>query len=151
MSRLLLKPTKWMCAQRRLETAWVPAQSDQSSLCAHWVGKGPCFLHADSEDWSDWADAQADLSLRWAHMPFCWFWHEMAQKPFEENCRLLHSGQSQQTINWWYFSSFFFFLRIGFEIKCKFAWKLKSYFLGKIKQKIKMSSAEILLHMLCFK
>ena len=23
--------------------------------------------------WSDWADAQADLSLRWAHMPFCWF------------------------------------------------------------------------------
>ena len=29
--------------------------------------------------WSDWADAQADLSLRWAHMPFCWFCHEMAQ------------------------------------------------------------------------
>ena len=28
---------------------------------------------------SDWADAQADLSLRWAHMPFCWFWHEAAQ------------------------------------------------------------------------
>ena len=28
--------------------------------------------------WSDWADAQADLSLRWAHMPFCWFCHEVA-------------------------------------------------------------------------
>ena len=28
--------------------------------------------------WSDWADAQADLSLRWAHMPFCWFCHEAA-------------------------------------------------------------------------
>ena len=28
--------------------------------------------HSDNED-SDWADAQADLSLRWAHMPFCWF------------------------------------------------------------------------------
>ena len=27
---------------------------------------------------SDWADAQADLSLRWAHMPFCWFCHEAA-------------------------------------------------------------------------
>ena len=26
--------------------------------------------------WSDWADAQADLSLRWAHMPFCWFCRE---------------------------------------------------------------------------
>ena len=28
--------------------------------------------------WSDWADAQADLSLRWAHMPFCWFCHALA-------------------------------------------------------------------------
>ena len=28
--------------------------------------------------WSDWADAQADLSLRWAHMPFCWFCYEAA-------------------------------------------------------------------------
>ena len=43
------------------------AQSDQSSMCAHWVAKYPNILHADSEDWSDWADAQADLSLRWAH------------------------------------------------------------------------------------
>ena len=25
--------------------------------------------------WSDWANAQADLSLRWAHRSFCWFWH----------------------------------------------------------------------------
>ena len=39
----------------------------ESSLCAQWVPKDPSFLHADSEDWSDWADAQADLSLRWAH------------------------------------------------------------------------------------
>ena len=29
--------------------------------------------------WSDWADAQVDLSLRWVHMPFCWFCHEAAQ------------------------------------------------------------------------
>ena len=29
--------------------------------------------------WSDWADAQADLSFRWVHMPFCWFRHELAQ------------------------------------------------------------------------
>ena len=28
---------------------------------------------------SDWVDAQADLSLRWAHMPLCWFCHEVAQ------------------------------------------------------------------------
>ena len=28
--------------------------------------------------WSDWADAQADLSLRWAHIPFCRFCHVAA-------------------------------------------------------------------------
>ena len=28
--------------------------------------------------WSESSDAQADLSLRWAHMPFCWFCHEAA-------------------------------------------------------------------------
>ena len=50
----------------------------ESSLCAQWVAKDPSFLHADSEDWSDWADAQADLSLCWAHMTFCWFCHEVA-------------------------------------------------------------------------
>ena len=27
---------------------------------------------------SDWADAHGDLSLRWAHMPLCWFSHEAA-------------------------------------------------------------------------
>ena len=26
-----------------------------------WVAKEPSFLHVDSEDWSDWVDAQADL------------------------------------------------------------------------------------------
>ena len=27
---------------------------------------------------SDWADAQADLSLHWAHLPFCLFCHDVA-------------------------------------------------------------------------
>ena len=30
----------------------------ESSLSAQWVAKGPLFLHVDSEDWSDWRDAQ---------------------------------------------------------------------------------------------
>ena len=29
--------------------------------------------------WSVWVDAQADLSLRWAHMPFCRFCHVMSR------------------------------------------------------------------------
>ena len=32
--------------------------------------------------WSEWADAQADLSLRWAHMPFCSFCHKAAHIRF---------------------------------------------------------------------
>ena len=35
-------------------------------------------LSAQRTLWSDWADAQADLSLPWAHMSFCWFCHEEA-------------------------------------------------------------------------
>ena len=41
-----------------------------------WVLSYP--LSAQRRLWSDWADTQADLSLRWAHMPFCWFCHEAA-------------------------------------------------------------------------
>ena len=34
MSHDMTKPTKWVCAQRRLRSAWASAQSDQSLLCA---------------------------------------------------------------------------------------------------------------------
>ena len=42
----------------------------ESSMCAQWVAKDPSFLHADSDESSNWADAQADLSLHWAHRLF---------------------------------------------------------------------------------
>ena len=45
----------------------------ESSLCTQGVAKNPSLLHADSEYWSDWANAQADLSLRWAHTHFIHF------------------------------------------------------------------------------
>ena len=58
-----------LCAQWRLRPAWSSAQSDQSSLCSHWVAKGPRFLRADSED----SDQTGQLpSLRWEHRPFCY-------------------------------------------------------------------------------
>ena len=41
-----------------------------------WVLSYP--LSAQQRLWSDWVDAQADPSLCWAHMPFCWFCHEAA-------------------------------------------------------------------------
>ena len=47
-----------------------------------WVAKDPSFLLVDSKDWSDWADAQADLSLNWVHMPLCCFHGEMRKKSY---------------------------------------------------------------------
>ena len=41
-----------------------------------WVLSYP--LSAQRRHWSDWADAQVDLSLCWAHMPFCWICHDAA-------------------------------------------------------------------------
>ena len=35
MRRDMTKPTKWVCAQRRLRSAWASAQSDQSLCCPH--------------------------------------------------------------------------------------------------------------------
>ena len=50
MSRDMTKQTNWLCAQRRLRSAWASTQSEQSSLCAQCVAKDPRFLHADSKD-----------------------------------------------------------------------------------------------------
>ena len=50
LSRLVTKPPMWLCAQRRLRSAWASTQSDQSLLSAQWLAKGPSFLHADSEN-----------------------------------------------------------------------------------------------------
>ena len=41
MSRLMTKPTKWLCAQRRLRAAWASAQSDQNLRCPHIESLGP--------------------------------------------------------------------------------------------------------------
>ena len=41
MSLDMTKPTKWVCAQRRLRPAWASAQSDQSLRCPHEETLGP--------------------------------------------------------------------------------------------------------------
>ena len=69
-----------VCAHQRLRSAWTCTLVVwwESSLCTQGIAKDPVLLQVDSEDWSDWADAQADLNLRWAHMSFCWFCHAAA-------------------------------------------------------------------------
>ena len=84
-------------AQTQISLGIRPVWSE-SSLCAQWVD--PMFLHADSEDsdqtgrkrrlWSDWAEAQADLSLRWAHTYFVGFVMSW----------LIYHGCYVRTLNW---------------------------------------------------
>ena len=75
-----LNQQKDLCPQRKLRSAWAE-DSDQPGhlLSAQWVAKDPNFLQVDSKDWSDWVDAQADLSLRCVHRSFCWFCCAVAQ------------------------------------------------------------------------
>ena len=69
LSHSMTKQTKWheRPAKTQISLGIRPVWSE-SSLCAQWAAKDPRFLHADSKDWSDWADAQANLRLRWAHV-----------------------------------------------------------------------------------
>ena len=51
MSHDTTKPTKWVCAQRRLRSAWASAQSDQSLRCLPWRKLRSLATHwAYSED-----------------------------------------------------------------------------------------------------
>ena len=99
----MTKPTKWLCAQRRRRSAWASAQSDQSSLCAQWIAKVPSFLHVDSKDWSEWTNAQADLSLHWAHIHFVGFvmrgpgWSESSLGTQKKNM-VCHKGAHFRTV-----------------------------------------------------
>ena len=59
-----------------------------------WVLSYP--LSAQQRLWSDWADAQAELSSLGAQ-PFCWFWHEAAQiwDELDFRDRTIHIGATR--------------------------------------------------------
>ena len=63
MGRDMTKPTKWVCAQRRLGSAWASAQSDQSLRCPHEESLGPWLPIKRT---AKTQITQTDLSLRWA-------------------------------------------------------------------------------------
>ena len=65
----MTKPTKWPVrpAKTQISLCICPVWSE-SSLKKAWILSYP--LSAQRRLWSDWVDAQADLILRWAHMPF---------------------------------------------------------------------------------
>ena len=88
-SRDMTKPTKWLCSQRRLRSAWASAQSDQSLRCglngelrtqAFFMLTAKTLIRLGGcPGWSE--------SLLGAHS-FCWFCHIPAHK-----CFLLNSKQ----------------------------------------------------------
>ena len=90
MSHLMTKPTKWHVrpVKTRISLGNCPAWSESSlsawrklrSLATHW---------AHCKDWSDWVDAQADLSHRRVHMPFCWFCHKTAHMSSQDTYAIM--------------------------------------------------------------
>ena len=70
----MTKPTKWsVCPVNTQISLGIRSVWSESSLSA-WRKLGSLPTHwVHSEDWSDWTDAQADLSLRWAHSHFVGF------------------------------------------------------------------------------
>ena len=81
LSRSMSKPTKWHVhpGKTQISLGICPVWSE-SSLSAWKKKLGSLATHwAYSEDWSDWADAHADMSLRWVHRSFRWFCREAAQ------------------------------------------------------------------------
>ena len=54
-NRHVTKPTKWLCAQRRLRSAWASAQSDQESSLSAWRKLGSLSTH--------WAQAKTLIRL----------------------------------------------------------------------------------------
>ena len=79
MNRRMTKPKNGHCAQRRHRSAWASAQSDQSLRCPHQETLGPQLpIERTAKTLIRLGGCQADLSLRWAQRPFCWFCHEVA-------------------------------------------------------------------------
>ena len=73
---------KWAAAWQNQQMTCVPSKdSDQPGHLPSLIRvfavcmKKPWSLAIlrGHEDWSEWADAQADLSLCWVHRSFCWF------------------------------------------------------------------------------
>ena len=73
MSHLMTKPTKWVHPVKTqislgIRTVWSVVTVHMKKA---WVLNYP--MSAQQRLWSDWVDAQADLSLRWGHSHFVGF------------------------------------------------------------------------------
>ena len=79
MSLCTTKPTKWPVCPAKTQIS-LGLRHVKSVMAVRSMGSwGPKVSWCGQRRlWSDWADAQADLSLPWAHMSFWWFCHAAA-------------------------------------------------------------------------
>ena len=76
LSGLMTKPTKWhVCPAKTQIGLGIRPVWSVFAVC---MKKAWALSYPLSAQRRLWADAQADLSLLWVHMPFCWFSHEVA-------------------------------------------------------------------------
>ena len=111
----MTKPTKWSVrtVKTRINLGIRPVWSE-SSLCAQWVAKKePNFLHADSEDWSDWMCpgwAESSLGAHIILLILSWggsFKFEMShglekhkKEKEKKNSNIVHSPSVVSICNW---------------------------------------------------
>ena len=80
LSRLTIKPTKWHVrpAKTQINLGIRPVWSEFSlSTWEKLKSLAIIRAHSEASDQTGWM-SKTDLSLRWAQMSFCWFYHEAA-------------------------------------------------------------------------
>ena len=101
----------YLCAQQRLRSAWhLPSLIRVFAVRTkkHLVLSYP--LSTQRRLWSDWAIAQAILSLRCAHRSFCWFCHAVAHMVLPKSnasVRCWWNGKHCWPWSVWFGSTFF--------------------------------------------
>ena len=79
----MTKPTKWPVHPAKTQISLGIRPVWLESLLSAWRKLGSLGTHeAHSEDWLDWVDAKAYLSLCWARKTNCWFCHASAHMIF---------------------------------------------------------------------
>ena len=95
------KTNKMTCAPVKTQISLGIRPVWSESLLSTWRNIGSLTTYwVQSEHWSDWADAQVDLSLCWVHMSFYWFCHAAAHIYLKINsCTVVRIKSSLHTLS----------------------------------------------------
>ena len=129
-NKMSVSPAK---TQIRLGIRPVWSESSLVRMKQHWVISFP--LSAQRRLWSDWADAQADLSLRWTHTHFVGFvmsrlLYKTIMKIQSCNLEITFNNRHHQSQKWVSFKGndiliFCHKIRSSVSIRTKWKWRSK--------------------------